>query len=101
MTNRQGRPRTWCVGEADATEASNCLSDTVDRLRAEFEAMPPKKKQETLERVAFFVEEERRDIQRQRRRAPSPLAYLAVQVYGIAVEWVPDQTTREAVEVSK
>lgn len=100
MANRQGRPRTWGAAEQQGSTEAASLSQTVQRMRAEFEAMPPKKQIETVELVERCLADERRDIQLQRRRAPSPLAYLAVEVYGIAVEWVPDHA-RKAVEVSQ
>ena len=101
MANRQGRPRTWgVVVRQESTEAAS-LRQTADRLRAEFDAMPPKKQQELIQHVVRCLSDERRDRERQRRIAPSPLAILAVRVYGIPVEWVPDQNVREAVEVSQ
>ena len=39
------------------TEADYSLSLTAQRLREEFEAMPPKKQQETIERVQLAIVE--------------------------------------------
>jgi hypothetical protein len=83
-------------------EAEHSLVLTAQRMRDEFAGMPPAKQRETLELVERCLDDERRDIQAQRRRAPSPLARLAFYVYGIAVPWAmgSDQGT-EPIEVAR
>jgi hypothetical protein len=94
MATRAGRPlqNTTRTGRKhDEADKSHTL--TAQRMRDEFQGMPPKKQRETVELVERCLDDERRDMLAQRRRAPSPLAQLAEQVYGIAVPWATAQVT--------
>jgi hypothetical protein len=87
MANRRGR-RTE---DQDDAAARQSLALTVRRMRAEFETMQAWRKREIVAYVTRLLDEEHRDIERQRRRVPSPLACIAGPVYGIEVTWLPAQ----------
>jgi hypothetical protein len=102
MYKRVGRPMQNTSSTEQCDEAAHSLRQTAQRLREEFEGMPPKKQRETVELVERCLDDERRDILARRRRAPSPLARLAEQVYGIPVPWAPSTSQRtEPIEVSR
>ena len=103
MLKRAGRPmqNTRSTEQRD-DEAAHSLRQTAQRMRDEFLGMPPAKQRETLALVERCLDDERRDILARRRRAPSPLARLAEQVYGIAVPWAPSTDQRpDPIEVSR
>ena len=103
MLKRVGRPKqnTSSTEQGD-DEAEQSLRLTAQRMQEEFQRMPLAKQRETLALVERCLDDERRDILARRRRAPSPLARLAEQVYGIRVPWAPSSNQQpEPIEVSR
>lgn len=83
----------------DDAAAKQSLDQTIERMQAEFAVMQDWRKREIIAYVQRLLEDERCDIKRQRRRVPSPLAYIAEPVYGIHVAWLPAQHQVTAPEI--
>jgi hypothetical protein len=75
----------------DDAAAKQSLNQTIARMQAEFAVMQDWRKREIIAYVQRLLDEERCDIERQRRVVPSPLACIAGPVYGIEVTWLPAQ----------
>ncbi len=90
MAHRRGRPQLYDSSSEHALIERNAQLDALaQQLVSDFDAMPPKKREETVAYVRLLLDEEGRDHLRQRRRVPSPLAFLAHHVYGVWVDWMP------------